>query len=138
LTLCPASPFHTLDFRLVLLYQPLCGKTKMAVVADDEMVQHFERHNARCEYQLARDSLIVLAGSGITRGMVMDKNKLGGVVPDGRFHHLSCENSTSVHRAMGQVLSFKQFILAVEKKDLEYLFLQATHRLVQVAINSLL
>ncbi|MBA7708070.1 hypothetical protein ES703_116957 [subsurface metagenome] len=62
----------------------------------------------------------------------MDKNNGDGVIFEGACYHLAGGNGATVYRSLKEVNGINNLVLAIEVNDLEHLFLEVAHGVVEV------
>ena len=103
------------------------GEAEIYVIADYDMVQNLNLHNSGSINQVSGQLPVVLAGLGVARWVVMDKNQGNSVMGNGAFNNLAGRDSAAIYCPFKEVGYFNNLTLAAQVNNFKYLFLEVSH-----------
>ena len=118
-----------------MLKLPMFGEAPVAIVADDEVIQEGQLHQAACLFQLARDRAILWTRLGISRRMIVRADDGRRAMLERALDDFAGVDGAGVDGAPEQLLDGQDLVLAVQKEHGEDFVIQIAHRVGEELID---
>ena len=102
-----------------MLQQSFVGKTKIASLGYDQVVNDRDLHQCSSLFQLAGNFFVGIAGFQIAGGMIVSKYQGSGMLFKGKFQYQPHIDHSPRHSTLTQSLLVYHLVLSVEEKHPE-------------------